>query len=105
MTIKLLTFKSHQTIMGDVDENPGVATGTVKIKQPVQVMTVPPRGPNDPGGIAFAPYLMFAEEFTLGIEIPKEEILVITTPILELLNQYNQTFGSGIQVAPKGFTL
>jgi len=104
MTIKLVTFKTHQTIMGDVDETPSL-TGKIKIKQPVQVMTVPPRSQNDPGGIAFAPYLMFCEEFALGVEIPADEILVITTPILELLNQYNQTFGSGIQVAPKGFQL
>lgn len=101
MTIKLVTFKTHQTIMGDVDES----ESKIKIKQPVQVMTVPPRSQNDPGGIAFAPYLMFCEEFATGIDIPADEVLVITTPILELLNQYNQTFGSGIQVAPKGFQL
>ena len=104
MTIKLITFKTHQTIMGDVDETPSL-TGKIKIKQPVQVMTVPPRSQNDPGGIAFAPYLMFCEEFSTGIEIPAEEVLVINTPVLELLNQYNQTFGSGIQLAPKGFQL
>jgi hypothetical protein len=104
MTIKLVTFKTHQTIMGDVDDSPSL-TDKIKIKQPVQVITVPPRSQTDPGGIAFAPYLMFCEEFTTGVEIPKEEILITTTPVLELLNQYNQTFGSGIQVAPKGFQL
>lgn len=103
MTIKLVTFKTHQTIMGDVDDSS--LTGKIKIKQPVQVITVPPRSQTDPGGIAFAPYLMFCEEFTTGVEIPKEEVLITTTPVLELLNQYNQTFGSGIQVAPKGFQL
>ena len=38
MTIKLVTFKTNHTIMGDVTE----LTDSIKIKQPVQVVSVPP---------------------------------------------------------------
>jgi hypothetical protein len=93
--IKLLTFKTNQTILGDVEER-----GTViLIKNPVQVIFVPPRSNSDPGGIAFSPYLEYTEEFRTGIQIKLDDVLTITTPLKELLNQYNGVFGSGIQVA------
>ena len=41
----------------------------------------------------------FAEEFKTGIPLPKDNVQCITTPMTELANQYNQVFGSGIQIA------
>jgi len=91
--IKLVTFKTNQTIMGDLEE---VLDGVYSIKQPVQVVMQPTKeGP----AIAFLPFLEFAQEFKTGIQIPKSEVLVVNTPIVELENQYNQIFGSGIQIA------
>jgi len=49
--------------------------------------------------MGFSPYLEFAEEFKTGIDIPKDVVQSVTTPIVELSNQYNQVFGSGIQIA------
>jgi hypothetical protein len=91
--IKLVTFKTNQTIMGDLDE---VMNGVYSIKQPVQVVMQPTKeGP----AIAFLPFLEFAQEFKTGIQIPKQDVLVVNTPVIELENQYNQIFGSGIQIA------
>lgn len=95
--IKLITFKTNHTIVGKVDVNK--EQGFVSIKQPVQVIVVPPKSANDQGGIAFSPYLEFAQEFSSGIHISADDILAITTPVVELENQYNQVFGSGIQIA------
>jgi hypothetical protein len=95
MTIKLLTLKTNHTIMGKVTEE----LTEVTIKQPVQVVQVPPRAQNDPGSIAFAPFLEYAAEFKDGFKIKKEDILVTSTPVVELENQYNQIFGSGITIA------
>ena len=95
MTIKLLTLKTNHTIMGNVTEE----LTEVTIKQPVQVVQVPPRAQNDPGSIAFAPFLEYAKEFKDGFKIKKDDILVTSTPVVELENQYNQIFGSGIQIA------
>lgn len=90
--IKLVTFKTNQTIMGDVDEQ----ADFFMVKQPVQVVMQPTKeGP----AIAFLPFLEFAQEFKTGIRVPKEDVLVVNTPIIELENQYNQIFGSGIQIA------
>jgi hypothetical protein len=93
--IKLVTFKTNHTILGDVDEKGNL----IYIKNPVQVVVVPPRSASDPGGIAFSPYLEFSEEFRKGIPIKLDDVLTITTPVRELENQYNEVFGSGIQLA------
>jgi hypothetical protein len=92
MTVKLITFKTTQTILGKVEET---VTGYL-IKEPVQVIVQPTKeGPM----MGFAPFLEYAQEFKNGIEITKADVLCITTPIVELENQYNQVFGSGIQIA------
>ncbi len=95
MTVKLITLKTNHTILSDVSED----KDTFKLKEPVQVVSVPPRSQSDQGGIAFSPFLEYTEEFKTGITIYKMDVLTITTPVTELLNQYNQIFGSGIQIA------
>ena len=93
MTIQLVTFKTNQTILGEID---CTDKNEVVIKKPVQVIVQPSKeGPM----IGFSPFLEYCEEFATGIKLPAETILCITTPIRELENQYNQVFGSGIQIA------
>lgn len=100
MAIKLITFKTNHTLMGDLTES--VKDSFVTIKQPVQVVSVPPRAANDPGSIAFSPYLEYSQEFRTGIKINHSDILSINTPVIELENQYNTIFGSGIQIVGAG---
>ena len=97
MTIKLVTFKTNHTIMGDVTES--TKDSFITVKQPVQVVSVPPRSANDPGSVAFSPFLEYADEFKTGFKINSSDVLIISTPVRELENQYNQVFGSGIQIA------
>ena len=102
MNIKLITFKTNHTIMGEmVSEN----DTSIKIKHCVQVVMVPPSAQNTQGGVAFSPFIEYAEEFKTGFEIKKDDILMINSPIIELENQYNTVFGSGIQIAKPGFIL
>ena len=91
MTVKLLTFKTNHTIIGDIDQN-----GDYIVKEPVQVVMQPGK---DGMSIGFAPFLHFCTEFKTGIRIAREDVLCVTTPIVELQNQYNELFGSGIQIA------
>jgi hypothetical protein len=49
--------------------------------------------------MGFVPFLEFSEEFKKGIVIHYDDVLCITNPVVELQNQYNQYFGSGIQIA------
>jgi len=83
--------------MGNVIDE--VENDYVTIKEPVQVVQIPPRAANDTGSIAFSPFLDYSNEFRTGIRINRSDILATTTPVLELENQYNSIFGSGIQIA------
>lgn len=96
MSIALITFKTDRTIIGDIVSE---SSTNIFVKKPVQVVTIPPRGPNDPGGVAFSPFLEYSEEFEKGIIFNLSDVLARTTPVRELENQYNQIFGSGIQIA------
>ena len=94
MTVKLITFKTSQTVMADINDDKAAAT--VSLKKPVQVIVQPTKeGPM----MGFAPFLDYAEEFSTGIEISKADILCVTTPSRELENQYNKIFGSNIEIA------
>ena len=93
MSIRLITFKTNQTLIGEVD---CTNNNEVIIKQPVQVIMQPTK---DGPMMGFAPFLDYAEEFKSGIKFSMDNILVITTPVRELENQYNQVFGSGIEIA------
>lgn len=92
MKLKLITFKTNQTVLGEVTEE----KTHMRIKQPVQVIVQPTKeGPM----MAFAPFLDFSQEFKTGITLHYEDILCTSHPVVELENQYNQFFGSGIQIA------
>ncbi len=92
MSIKLVTLKTNHTILADFD----VGDNHYILKEPVQVIMQPTK---DGPMMAFSPFLDYCEEFKTGIAIQKADVLCITTPMRELENQYNQVFGSGIQIA------
>jgi len=90
--IKLLTFKTNHSIMGDVAETPNVFI----ISKPVQVVMQPTK---DGASMGFVPFVQFCEEWKTGITIKKDDVLFVSEPVIELTNQYNDMFGSGIQIA------
>ena len=95
MAVKLLTLKSTQTLIGEMDctnEN------EIVLKKPVQVIVQPSK---DGPMMAFAPFLEFCEEFEKGIKFPMEGVLCITTPLRGIENQYNKAFGAiaGLEIA------
>lgn len=93
MTIKLVTFKTNHTIIADVKHT---ADDTILLTQPVQVVMQPSKeGPM----LAFMPFIEYCTEFKTGISVSMQDVLCITTPVVEVENQYNQVFGSGIQIA------
>ena len=93
MEIKLVTLKTNHSLIGKVD---CVDADTVVIKQPVQVFMQPTKEGMQMG---FGPFLDYSVEHATGIKLSMNDVLCITTPILELENQYNQAFGSGITIA------
>jgi hypothetical protein len=93
MKLRLITFKTNQTVLGNVSgENPAF----IVMEKPVQVIVQPTK---DGPMMGFSPFLEYSEEFNTGINFKVEDILCVTTPVTELQNQYSQMFGSGIQIA------
>ena len=78
--------------MGDVS----TLGDSVLISKPVQVIMQPTK---DGASMGFVPYVQFCEEWKTGISIKRDDILFESTPLVELTNQYNEMFGSGIQIA------
>ena len=99
--IVCITFKTHQTIIGEMIEQGDVG---VLVKNPMQVIAVPPRSATDPGGVGFAQYLAFVEEFDKGINFKNADILTVNTPVSDLLAQYRKMF-SRIEIAPPGLVI
>ena len=87
--------------MGEVVDDGDVG---FTLKNPMQVIAVPPRAANDPGGVGFAPYLAFVEEFDRGINFKYDDVLTVNTPVPDLLSQYTRMF-SRIEIAPAGLKL
>jgi hypothetical protein len=93
MFIKLVTLKTNHTLIGTLD---CTDDNSVVIKEPVQVFMSPSKEGMQMG---FGPFLDYSQEHKTGIKISMSDVLCITTPIVELENQYNQIFGSGITIA------
>ena len=94
MAVKLLRLKSSEDVIGDiVTENSEYIT----VSNPAMLMPVgDPRGGNVQIGLA--PCLPFSDQ--KDIDIPRDWILVIADAVQDIVNNYNQIFGSGI-VVPK----
>jgi len=95
--IKLITFKTNQTIMAEIVRETDL---TLTVKYTVQVINVPsPNGQPESSQLAFSPFLEYSEEFRTGVTFNMSDILTVNSPVQELVNQYNQIFGVGIQIA------
>ena len=92
--IKLLRLKSGEDIVGDIV---GENSEFLIVKNPAMLMPV---GDGRGGSvqIGLTPWMPFSEE--KDFEIPRDWILITTEPAQDIVNNYNQVFGSGI-VVPK----
>ena len=95
MAVKLLRLKSGEDVVADVKEE-NLEREYTKVKLPA--MLVPMGGQGQQMQMALAPWLPFSDdkEFT----IPSDWILITSEPAQDIVNNYNQMFGSG-RVVPK----
>ena len=92
--IKLLRLKGGEDIVGDII---GENSEYFIIKNPAMLM---PEGTGQGGSvqIGLTPWMPFSE--AKDFEIPRDWVLITTEPAQDIVNNYNQVFGSGI-VVPK----
>ena len=94
MAVKLLRLKSGEDIISDiVSEN----SENIKIKNPAMVMPLSD-GRGNQVQVGLAPWMPFSE--SKEFELPRDWVLLLTEPASDIVNNYNQVFGSCI-VIPK----
>lgn len=74
------------------------STQSISIEDPAQVAMMPSQGgtPNSMS-IGLLPWIPFSEESKFVIQ--KDKIVTSYTPTVDLINNYNRLYGSGIQIA------
>ena len=94
MAVKLLRLKSGEDIVGEiVRENEEL----IVISNPAILMHVSHSpGRQDQIQIGLAPWIPFSEE--KEFKLPRDWILLTTIPAQDIVNNYNQIFGSGFVV-------
>ena len=96
MAVKLLRLKSGENIVGEViKENQEI----IIISNPAMLMPVSHTpGRQDQIQIGLAPWIPFSVE--KEFKLPRDWVLLTTEPAQDIVNNYNQVFGTGI-VVPK----
>ena len=92
MAVKIIRLRSSEDVIGDVvSEN----SESIRVGNPAMLMPVgDPRGGNVQMGLA--PWMPFSDQ--KEIDFPRDWVLVVVDPVQDLVNNYNQVFGSGIVV-------
>lgn len=93
MTIKVIRLVNGEELIGKYSEAPTHVT----LDKVGVVQMIPTQKGVNIGLFPFAPY---AEEDSF--EFSHDHIVTTFTPATDLLNNYNQMFGSGIQIAGAG---
>jgi hypothetical protein len=90
--IKVLQLVTAQEIIGEVTET----ADTFTVKNPATIHMVPQQngGSFGIGLIPFMPYLDGSQ-----VNINKDKVVITAEPSVEMRNNYNKMFGSGIQIA------
>jgi len=94
MAVKLVRLKSGEDIIVDVMAE---SAEIVKIKNPAMLMPMSD-GRGNQVQVGLAPWMPFSE--AKEFELPRDWVLLTTEPAQDIVNNYNQVFGTGI-VVPK----
>ena len=94
MAVKLVRLKSGEDIIADILTE---SAEIVKVKNPAMLMPMSD-GRGQQVQVGLAPWMPFSE--AKEFELPRDWVLLTTEPAQDIVNNYNQVFGSGI-VVPK----
>ena len=95
MAVKLLRLKSGEDIIAEHVQ--GKIGQNITIENPAMLMPMSD-GRGNQVQVGLAPWMPFSAE--KRFDIPSDWILLLTEPAPDIVNNYNQVFGSGI-VVPK----
>lgn len=90
--IKVLQLVTAQEIIGEVTET----ADTFTVKNPATIHLVP-QGQGTSFGVGLIPFMPYLDGSEVNIN--KDKVVIIAEPSVEMRNNYNKMFGSGIQIA------
>ena len=91
--IKILKLVTGEELVGDCH----TSDITVTVSKPCIIQIVPSRSNPEQPMMALIPYAAYTKDHCIDISV--ESIIWSEEPVKELYNQYNNVFGSGIQLA------
>ena len=95
MTIKLLRLKSGEDVVAEIEE--GEDGVSLWLDTPAVIIPMgDPRQGNNNVQWGFGPWAAFSKDDKVRVE--KDWIVFISEPAKEIVNNYRQSFGSGIVV-------
>ncbi len=100
--IRLIVLNNGVQILGAL-EGKDDEKGVFLVSKPVQLIIMPNQDPaGKPGQVSmgFSPFLQYTEEWKDGIKFHVTDVLTVLTPMRDLVNSYNITFGSNILLPP-----
>ena len=92
--INCYQLMNGQDIIGEVVSEDA---GEIEVRNPAAIHMVPSQSGGNQFGIALMPFLPYAE-FS-KIKIQKDKVAIVFEPAVDLRNNYNKLFGSGIEIA------
>jgi hypothetical protein len=92
MTVKVYKLINGEEIIGEVFNSPMM--DPIELKSPAQIVL---QRTEQGMGVAIAPYMPYASG---NIKLHKHAVASECEPDVNLVNEYNKIFGSGIQIAP-----
>lgn len=95
--IKCIRLPAGEEIIGDIVSE---TEATITISTPASVLLVPGQSGGSQVSIGLMPWLPYSEDDKFVIQ--KDKIITTHNPSIDLLNNYNRMFGSGIQIASAG---
>lgn len=93
MTVQIVKLVTGEELIGDCVTSELSTT----IRKPCLLQMVPSRSNPEQPMMALIPYALYTEDHCIDVDIDK--IIWIENPVKELYNQYNNAFGTGIQLA------
>lgn len=95
--IKCIRLPAGEEIIGELVEE--TETNLV-INKPASVLLVPGQSGASQFSIGLIPWLPYSDDDSFSIA--RDKVLTVHNPSIDLLNNYNRMFGSGIQIAAAG---
>lgn len=96
--VKLVRLLTGEELLAEVISEAGLK---IEIKNPIRVVVMPSRDPNnDRPTVAFAPWMEFADEQNFTLD--KSHVLAIMIPIKEFIAQYQKAFSEIVTPVDSG---